>query len=244
MWALLVQPLSKIWSKLLLLFLPWLRGFVFKFFVKRAGRTALKKAPLSFHAPNLIVTFISVCVINGINFLITLWLSDGLVLSLISTGSVTAVTAFFLLRGFFCPHTKRERVVLLILLLVIFSLFVLFRVLVGNSWLALVLKLALEVIFCFAVMLSELRRLNRAQGKAVNVVMKSLRISPEKFIGKTITRFFAPKINVVENESTGSDAETTNPDDETTNPEMSIKCQECQEAVDQGDSSLATDNNR
>ena len=201
MWGLLAQPLSKMWSKLLLLFLPWLRGFFFKFFIKRAGRRALRTAPLSFHVPNLIVTIISVCVINGINFIITLWLSDGLVLSLISTGSVTVITAFFLLRGFFCPHTRRERIVLLILLLVIFGLFVVFKVVVGISWLALVLKLALEVIFCFAVMLSELRRLNHAQGKAIDVVMKSLKISPDKFIGKNIIRFFAPKVSTIEEEN-------------------------------------------
>jgi len=200
MWGLLTQPLSQMWSKLLILVLPWLRGFVLKFFIKKAGKTALKKAPLSFYAPNLIVAFISVCVINGVNFIITLWLSDGLIFSLISTGSVTVITAFFLLHGFFCPHTRRERVVLLILLLVIFGLFILFRVVIGITWLALVLKLALEVIFAFAVMLSELRRLNRAQGKAVDVVMKSLRISPDKFIGKTILRFFAPKVKIADEE--------------------------------------------
>ena len=200
MWGLLTQPLSKLWSKLLLLALPWLRGYVFRFTVKRTGRQALKVAPLSFHAPNLIVTIISVCVINGINFLVTLWLSDDIKLSLITTGCVTVVTAFFLLRGFFCPHTRRERAVLLVLLIVIFGLFVLFRAVIGITWLALILKLILEVIFCFAVMLSELRRLNRAQGKAVDVVMKSLKIKPDGFAGKFITRFFAPKIVIHDNE--------------------------------------------
>ena len=211
MWSLLAQPFSRLWSKLLLLFLPWLRGYFIRFFIKRAGRSALKKAPLSFHMPNLIVTFISVCVINGINFIITLWLSDGMIFSLISTGCVTVITAFFILRGFFCPHTRRERVVLLILLLVVFGLFVLFRVVIGITWLALVLKLALEVIFAFAVMLSELRRLNQAQGKAVEVVMKSFKISPEKIIGRTITRFFAPKTKIADDESKETENNGTQP---------------------------------
>ena len=195
MWSLLAQPFSKLWGKLLLIALPWLRGFFFRSAVKKAGKGVLKKAPLSFHAPNLIVTFISVCFINGINFMITLWLSDGVVMSLISTGSVTVVTAFFLLRGFFCPHTRRERVVLLLILLFCFGLFVLFRVVFDISWLALVTKLTLEVILCFSVMLSELRRLNQAQGKAVEIAIKTLKTSPEGFLGKTLIRFFAPKNN-------------------------------------------------
>ena len=190
-----MQPLSKLWSQLLLLVMPWLRRFVFNHIVKRAGKGALNKAPLSFHAPNLIVTGISVCVINGINFFITLWFTDSAAISLISAGSVTAVTAFFLLRGFFCPHTKRERVVLLFILLLCFGMFVLFRVVFDISWLALVTKLTLEVILCFSVMLSELRRLNQAQGKAVEIAIKTLKTSPEGFLGKTLIRFFAPKNN-------------------------------------------------
>jgi len=193
MWSFIAQPLSKFWGKMLLIALPWLRRLLFSSVVKQAGSGALKKAPLGFHAPNLIVTFFSIIVINGINFVITLWFSDDILVSLISTGSVTAVTAFFLLRGFFCPHTKKERVILLSVLLVFFGLFVFFRVVIDIPWLALVLKLTLEVIFCFAVMLSELHRLNKAQGKAIDAAMRTFKISPEGFIGKWIIKVFAPK---------------------------------------------------
>ena len=193
MWSLIAQPFSQLWSKLLLLVLPWLRRFIFNHLIKRASRGALKKAPLSFHVPNLIVAGIAFCVINGINFFITLWFTDSVAVSLISAGSVTAVTAFFLLRGFFCPHTRRERTVLLMILLVFFGLFCFFRVVIDIPWIALVTKLTMEVIFCFAVMMSEVNRLNKAQGIAINVTLRTLRISPEGFIGRMILKFFAPK---------------------------------------------------
>jgi len=193
MWSFLTQPLSKVWGKLLVILLPWLRRYLFNSLVKKAGRGALNKAPLNFHAPNLIVTGISVFVINGMNFALTLWFAEGVLLSLISAGLVTVVTAFFLLRGFFCPHTRRERIVLLIVLLIVFALFVIFRVVIDIPWIALVIKLSLEVIFCFAVMLSELRRLNAAQSKAVNITTRALGISPDGFFGKIIMRFLVPK---------------------------------------------------
>jgi len=193
MWNILAQPISNLWGKLLVIALPWLQRFLFNTAVKRASRGALKKTPLNFYAPNLIVALFSVLVINGIHFSITLWFTDSVAVSLISAGSVTLVTAFFLLRGFFCDHTKRERVILLILLIISFGMFVFFRVVIDIPWLALVIKLTMEVIFCFAVMLSELNRLNTAQSKAIDVIMKKLRISPDKFIGKMIIRFFVPK---------------------------------------------------
>jgi len=193
MWGLLARLFSKLWGKLLIIALPWLRRFMFSSVVKKAGRGVLFKAPLKFHVPNLLVTGITVCIINVINFLITLWYTDGFMLSLLSAGGVTAVTAFFLLRGIFCPHTKRERIVLLLVLLAFFGLFVVFLVVFEIAWLALVLKLMLEVIFCSAVMLVEMRRMNYAQSKAIDVAMRKLRISPDRPIGKFITRFFVPK---------------------------------------------------
>jgi len=221
MWSLIIQPITKLWSQLLLIALPWLQRFLFNSAVKKASSGALKKTPLSFYAPNLIATAICVCLINGVHFAITLWFTDGVAVSLISAGSVTLVTAFFLLRGFFCEHTKRERTILFIVLIVFFGLFVLFRVYIDIPWLALVVKLTLEVIFCFAVMLSELRRLNHAQTKAVEATMRKLRISPEGFIGKMIVRFFVPKVNIpedTENDASGEMLEVENdtPDTDST----------------------------
>jgi len=210
MWSLLVQPFSKLWSKLLLLAIPWLRRWLFGRVVKTAGKGALKKAPLGFHAPNLIVTGISICVINGINLLVSLLYSDGIMISLISAGSVTAVTAFFLLRGVFCPHTKRERIVLLSVLIVFFLLFLVFLLIVEVPWLAFVFKLTLEVIFCSAVMLVELNRLNRAQSRAVDAAMKALKVSRDGRIGKLFMRFGAPRESAPPREDEiGEDTGTT-----------------------------------
>jgi len=188
-----VQPLSTLWGKILIVALPWLQRFIFNSVVKKASKGALKKTPLSFYAPNIIASLICVLLVNGVHFTVTLWFTDGVAVSLISAGSVTLITAFFLLRGFFCEHTKRERIILLCVLFVFFGLFVVFQVVVKITWLALVIKLTLEVIFCFAVMLSELNQLDRAQSKVIMTAMKKLRISPDKFIGKMILKFFGPK---------------------------------------------------
>jgi len=182
MWALLAQ----ISSKTLGLFIPWVGRFLFGSMVKKAGKGVLKKAPLGFYSPNLLVTGVSVLAINGLNFFVMLFLTDSKWLSLISAASVTAVTAFFLLRGFFCEHTRRERTALLIALLVFFGLFVFFLFYLDIVWLALVAKLTLEVILCFAVMLAEINRMNRTQAKVVVTIMRKLRISPRKPVGRFV----------------------------------------------------------
>jgi len=182
MWALL----AKISSNTLGLLIPWVGRFLFGSVVKKAGKGVLNKAPLDFHAPNLLVTGITVLAINGLNFFVMLFLTDSKWLSLISAGSVTAVTAFFLLRGFFCEHTRRERIALLAALLVFFAMFVVFLFVIEIVWLALVAKLTLEVILCFAVMLAEINRVNRTQAKVVLGIMRKLRISPRKPVGKFI----------------------------------------------------------
>ena len=148
----------------------------------------MSKAPLEFHAPNMFVTLLSVCGINGLNFLIMIFYMDSVVLPLISAGSVTAVTAFFLLRGFFCPHTRRERTVLLVALLVFFGLFVVCLLVIDIWWLALASKLILEVMLCSAVMLVEMRRVSNVQSKAVGAFMKKLNISQGSWFGKRLKK--------------------------------------------------------
>ena len=182
MWALL----TRLSGKSLGLFIPWVGNLLFGSVVKKAGKGVLNKAPLDFYAPNLLVTGITVLAINGLNLFVMLFLTDSKWLSLISAGSVTAVTAFFLLRGFFREHTRRERTALLAALLVFFVLFVVFLFIIDIVWLALVAKLTLEVILCFAVMLAEINRMNRTQAKVVVAIMRKLRISPRKPIGKFI----------------------------------------------------------
>ena len=168
--------------------LPWLQRMLFSTAIKKAGKGALNKAPLEFHAPNMFVSLIAVCGINGLNFMIMIFHMDGVILPLISAGSVTAVTAFFLLRGFFCPHTHRERVVLLAALVVFFGLFVTCLFVLDIWWLALVAKLILEVTLCSAVMLVELRRVSSVQSKAVGAFMRKLKISQGSWIGKKLIK--------------------------------------------------------
>jgi len=182
MWALLVYLSNKVAA----LIVPWLGMFAFGSLVKKAGKGVLEKAPLDLQAPNLLATGITVTLINVLHFVIMLFLTDSKLLSLISAGCVTAVTAFFLLRGFFCEHTRRERIALLSALLVFFALFVFFLFVVDIVWLALVAKLTLEVILCFAVMLAELNALNRTQSKMVRAIMRKFGISPDKAVGKAI----------------------------------------------------------
>jgi len=189
MWLLITHT----FGRLIGLIIPWLPRYLFSSLVKKAGKGALKKSPLSFASPNFLVSIIAVCGINGLNFVVMLFLTDSKMLWLISAGSVTVVTAFFLFRGFFCSHTRRERVILLAALLVFFGLFIVCLFVLDIVWLALVAKLTLEVILCFAVMLAELRKLNQTQSKVVEVIMKKLRISPDKLLGRGILRFFGSK---------------------------------------------------
>jgi len=182
MWALLVHLFNSTVAQIV----PWLGQFAFGSIVKKAGKGVLEKAPLHLQAPNLLATWITVGLVNGLHLVIMLFLTDSKLLSLISAGCVTAVTAFFLLRGFFYEHTRRERIALLSALLVFFGLFVFFLFVVEIVWLALVAKLTLEVILCFAVMLSELNTLNRTQSKMVHAIMRKFGISPDKAVGKAI----------------------------------------------------------
>lgn len=178
--------LTHLINSVIALIVPGLGKFAFGSVVKKAGTGVLNKAPLDLHAPNLLVSTISVLAINGLNFFVMLFLTDSNLLSMISAGSVTVVTAFFLLRGFFSPRTKRERITLLIALIVFFGLFVFFLLVAKIVWLALVAKLTLEVILCFAVMSAELNRLNKTQAKVFLTIMRKLRISPRKPLGKLI----------------------------------------------------------
>ena len=189
MWVLITHA----FARLLGVILPWLPRYVFSSLVKKASKGALKKAPLRFQTPNFLVSIIAVCGINGLNFVVMLFLTDSKMLWLISAGSVTVVTAFFLLRGFFCSHTMKERATLLSALVLFFGLFVVCLFVWDIVWLALVAKLTLEVILCFAVMLVELRKLNRTQSRVVEAIMKKLRISPDKPVGKGILKFFGSK---------------------------------------------------
>jgi len=175
------------------LLIPGMQKALFGSLVKKAGKGVLKTTPLRFHAPNLLVTAITVCGINGLNFIFMIFLTDSKLLSLISAFIVSSVTAFFLLRGFFYQPTKRERITLLIMLLLFFVLFVEFLFVLEIVWLALVAKFILEVILCFAVMLAEVRRLSQTQSRAVSAVMRKLKIAPEKAVGRFILWLFRNK---------------------------------------------------
>ena len=170
------------------LIIPWVQYMLFSTAVKKAGRGLLSKTPLGIDATNLLVTGLTVCSVNGLNFLIMLFYTDSQILPLISAGSVTAVTAFFLLKGFYCPRTQRERSILLAALLIFFGLFVFCLFILDVWWLALTAKLTLEVVLCFAVMQTELRRARIIQSKAVCAIMQKLKISRGGLLGKRLLK--------------------------------------------------------
>lgn len=169
--------------------LPWLERYLFNTAVKQVSQKTLDSTSLNFEKPNLLLVFISVLFLNGLNFIIAHLYTNGKIVPVISTIIVSAVTAFFLLRGFFSPRSKRERRVLLVIMLFFLSLYLVCYTVYDIKWLALISKLVLEVVLCWAVMLSELHRLNKAQSLVVDKIMSALKIDPEKRVGKIIEKY-------------------------------------------------------
>ena len=189
MWSIIIRTLLRVFRPLLKWFLPWSQRFLFGSAVKKVSKGALNSSPLNFSQPNLLLVGLSVVGLNGLHFLMILLYTDEKVVPLISAVVVTGVTAFFLLRGILCPHTRRERVVLLVVLGVFFGIFLLCFLVLNLAWLAFVSNLVLEVVLCFAVMLAELHRLNKIQTKAANSLMRRLGVKPESRIGKLLFKF-------------------------------------------------------
>ena len=166
----------------------WVMRLLYGTAVKSAGKGALKKAPLELHKPNLLVTFIVICGINAANFFVMLFVSDRVAPVIISSGIVTAVTAFFALRGVRSRGAVRERIALCAGLTAFFGVFLFCVLVIDWWWLAWVAKLTLEVLLCYAIMLTRKTKADAAQSKAVNGIIKALRIPPDGKIAKAILR--------------------------------------------------------
>ena len=179
---------SRLFGKSLALAFPWLRRFLFERVVVMTGEKTLKKSPFKFIEPNILLIALFVVGLNALNFLI-MWLhTEDKVFQLISVSGVSLVAVFFLLKGYAHAEQKRERLSFLVLIAVLYALFLLFLFGLDVWWPAFVVKVTIEVVFCAVVMLVELTRLNDAQDKAVDAVMRGFKISPASRVGRLLAR--------------------------------------------------------
>jgi hypothetical protein len=163
---------------------PWFQRFVFGRVVRTAGRGALNVAPLSFHAPNLLVSLATVGAANAVNFLVLLIFRGSNVAALISTGLVVLGSAVIITHDIFNKHSlsqciNRECLTLFAALAGFYGVFA-FGILVGNLWwLAFGAKLILEVILCYSLMLTKRERFEHLQHKLIFGALGILRLPIE-----------------------------------------------------------------
>jgi hypothetical protein len=174
-------------GKLLKLFFPWIRRTLFGTAVKSAGKGALKKTPLNFGAPNLLVSALAVCVVNAVKFAVMSIWRDSASPALVSAGIVTIVTALFAIQGARGKNIVRECIALFAMLAVFFGIFVFFIFIVDWWFLAFVAKLTLELLLCYAIMLSRKEKADAAQSKLVAGISKLLKITPDGRLAKLLS---------------------------------------------------------
>jgi len=177
-------------ARLLNTFFPWLSQILFGTAVKKAEKSALKKSPFNFYAPNLLLSMIVILCVNIANFLVMFFVREHVSPVLVSSGIVTLVTGFFILWGIRSKNNIRERVILFLILAVFFGVFVYFFVVVDRWWLAFVAKLTLEVLLCYAIMLTNKTRMDKAQSKLVILIVKLLRLPPDGRIARLLGIIF------------------------------------------------------
>jgi len=170
-------------------FLPWLRTALFGTTIKRAGRGALKKSLFHTYAPNLLVSTLVITGLNIVNLLIMLIFRERFSPAFISAGIVTIVTAYFVIRGVRSNHATKERVILFIILAAFFGIYVCCIVIIDWWWLAWIAKLTLELLLCYAIMLSNKDKVDATQSRIVAYVSKLFRISPDGRIAKLLAHF-------------------------------------------------------
>ena len=166
-------------ARLLHTFFPWLSQVLFGTAVKKAEKRALKRSPFNFHAPNLLLSILVILCVNIANFLVMFFVREHISPVLVSAGIVTIVTGFFILWGIRDGKDTRERRVLFLILAVFFGLFVFCVVVIDWWWMALIAKLTLEVLLCYAIMLTNKRRIDNAQSRMVTSIIKLLRLRPD-----------------------------------------------------------------
>ena len=213
----LIQPVHLLFTwlfgKSFTLAFPWLQRFLFERIIVMTSEKTLKKLPLKFYQPNILLIVLFVVGINVLKFLIMWFFTEDKIFQLIYVSSVSIVTIFFLFKDFSHSNTKRERIAFFVLLLVLFFLFVVFLFGFNVWWLAFIVKVTIEVVFCAAVMLVELNILNRTQEKIISSMMRVLKISPDSRIGKLILRLSFTKNNIIENTESEKDNIISTEDD-------------------------------
>ncbi|MCL2740730.1 MAG: hypothetical protein FWE70_01285 [Oscillospiraceae bacterium] len=168
---------------------PWLRQMAFDSAVKSAGKGALKRTPLNFRKPNMLVTAAAVATLNAANFIVMLILKGRAAPALISSGIVTLLTAFFILSGIRKGSARKERVALLITLAFFFAVFALFVAAADLWWVAWMAKLILEVLLCYSIMLTKKgREADKVQSRALAFVIRRLRLRPEGRLARLLMR--------------------------------------------------------
>jgi hypothetical protein len=108
---------------------------------------------------------------------------------IISAGVVTIVTAFFTLRGVRSKHATRERIVLLFILAAFFGTYVYCILVADWLWIAWIAKLTLELLLCYAIMISRKSTADAAQSRIVACASKSLKIKPGSLLAKLLSNF-------------------------------------------------------
>ena len=169
-------------------FSPWIRQFLFGTAVKKAGRGVLGKTPFEFHAPNLLVTGLVICGLNAIGFMVMLFFKGRTAPALVSSGIVTLVTAYFIIQGIGSKRAVKEHIVLSSVLVAFFGIFVFFLLVIDLWWLAFIAKLTLEVLLCYAIMLTRNSKADDIQSKAISYIAKTLKISPDGRTAKLLSK--------------------------------------------------------
>jgi hypothetical protein len=170
------------------IFSSWIGNLFFGTAVKSAGKGALRKSPFSFHAPNLLLSIIVIIGINIANFLVMFIYKLDTIPVLFSSGIVTIITAFFVLRGVRSKHALKERIALFTILVIFFGIFVFCVIIADWLWLGWIAKLTLELLLCFAIMLTNKNKIDNAQSKIMAYILKLLKISPHSRLGKTLNK--------------------------------------------------------
>jgi hypothetical protein len=109
-----------------------------------------------------------------------------------SSGLVTIITAFFVLRGVRSKHALKERIALFAILVAFFGIFLICILVINWWWLGWVAKFTLELLLCYAIMLSNKRKMDKAQSKAMAYIIKLLKIPPHGKLAKIMIKLDPP----------------------------------------------------
>ena len=178
-----------VFAQIIQFFAPLVRHLLFGAAVKSAGKGALRKSPFRAYKPNLLVSGIVIGGINAINLAVMIIFNRKTSPAIISAGAVTIVTAFFVLRGIRSKSVLRERLILFAVYVVFLVVFACCIMLAEWWWLAWIAKFALELLLCYAIMITRKSKADAAQSRIVAFVSKLFGIKPDGRLAKLLSRF-------------------------------------------------------